>query len=142
MKITADIKGLDNVRAALVRVGSAPKLALDQTAEDIEDYIGVQAGKHRVTGSMERTLTKVREGQGWFIGHRSPVALFVHWGTKPHLIMPRKKKVLRWAKGGKFVFAHGVKHPGYKGDPWAVRAAAIVPRTFQQHLQTILAIKD
>jgi hypothetical protein len=47
----------------------------------------------------------------------------VLFGTKPHKIMPKDKKVLRWAGPGGFVFAKVVNHPGYEGDHYLNDAA-------------------
>ncbi len=93
---------------------------------------------------------------------RAPYAIFVHWGTRPHEIRPRNKRALRYARNGVFWFWFGPqgpdqrraikawvereagpdarvmfrwpKHPGYKGDPWMVRAARQAPAIFAQHL--------
>lgn len=87
------------------------------------------ADKHTKTGALIHSLKMGPFADGWEIGHNLQVArhaLFVHWGTRPHTITPRRKKVLRWPSGSGgntgFVFARFVKHPGYKGDPWLVRA--------------------
>lgn len=63
----------------------------------------------------------------------------MHWGARPHVIQPKNKKALRWPVGGKFVFAREVHHPGYKGDPWMVRAAAEAPRIFERHVAAQIA---
>jgi hypothetical protein len=52
----------------------------------------------------------------------APYASWVHDGTKPHRILPRAKKALRWTKGGKFVFAKSVWHPGTKKDQFLYEA--------------------
>ena len=56
-------------------------------------------------------------------GKRVNYAFFVHEGTRPHKIEPKKKKALRWTAGGAFKFAKKVNHPGYKGDPFLRNAA-------------------
>lgn len=44
---------------------------------------------------------------------------FVHEGTPAHMIFPQNKRALRWFIGpDEAVFAKGVNHPGYKGDPF------------------------
>lgn len=45
-------------------------------------------------------------------------ASFVEQGTRPHVIMPRKARVLRFQSGGKTVFAMRVNHPGTKPRPF------------------------
>ena len=45
---------------------------------------------------------------------------FVHEGTQPHDIFPKRKKALRWVPvgGNGFVFAKRVHHRGTKADPY------------------------
>lgn len=47
---------------------------------------------------------------------RAPYALYVHGGTKPHTITPKRRRALRWVSGGDFVFAKRVRHPGTQPD--------------------------
>ena len=49
-------------------------------------------------------------------------ALYVHFGTKPHIIKPKRKKFLRFEKNNKWIFTKAVNHPGYKGDPFLFNA--------------------
>jgi hypothetical protein len=48
------------------------------------------------------------------IGSNDPVALYVHEGTRPHIIKPRKATVLVFTMGSETVFAKTVHHPGAK----------------------------
>lgn len=60
----------------------------------------------------------------------SPVAKFVHDGTKPHVILPKfisrnlarseggGSDVLMFQKDGRWWVARKVRHPGYKGNPF------------------------
>jgi len=52
-------------------------------------------------------------------------AIFVHEPTRPHIIEPRRAKVLRFIIGGKVIFAKKVKHPGTKGQPFFEKAIRI-----------------
>lgn len=155
MKVVAKVTGSEEVRRTLLRIGAqGAQRALAATAEDVEDYVHGQAAKHTKTGALARSVTKAKLSPlAWLVGHDSsaPYALFVHWGTKPHTIAPRRKKVLRWAVDGKsypseergpkgfFRFAGKVHHPGYKGDPYLVRAAALAPDIFARHLANIIS---
>jgi len=52
-----------------------------------------------------------------------PATQFVHDGTPPHPIYPRRRGgVLRFEVGGRVVFARMVNHPGYRGDPFLTKA--------------------
>jgi hypothetical protein len=48
-------------------------------------------------------------------------ALPLHDGSKPHTIVPSKKRVLAFKSGGKMIFTRKVKHPGYKGNRFVER---------------------
>ena len=62
-------------------------------------------------------------------------AAYTEFGTRPHTILPRSKKALRFAptgtgrltgsprKGGPVIFAKRVRHPGTRGMHWAQRGA-------------------
>ena len=92
--------------------------------------------KHHKTGKMEHNLYKKVKlshmqaavgiaDDGMMVdwnGKKVNYAEFVHFGTNPHYIHPRFKKVLRWTKESAdkttFAFAKAVHHPGYEGDPF------------------------
>ena len=166
MILNVKIEGLDAIRSQFARLGKAPAQALAVTAEKVEDYIQSQLGRHAKTGALERSLGKKRIPGGWEVGHDSrvaPYARFVHDGTRPHLILPKggtyfsykdidggsvkkgikkggqTKTMLRWAIGGRFIFARSVKHPGNKPDKWMERAAAQAPNIFRKALEAQLA---
>ena len=62
-------------------------------------------------------------------------AAFTNFGTRPHVILPVRRKALRFAvganarlsgsprKGGAVIFAKRVRHPGTRGIHWAERGA-------------------
>jgi len=142
MKLTSTVTGVQEVQAELRRIGSLPSKALRIAAEQAEDFAEAAAAKHNKTGKMVSALYKRALPDGWEVGHDTQVAphvLFVHWGTRPHVIKPKNKKRLRWAAGGKFAFASKVNHPGYKGDAWMTRAAAAAPADFNRALQSLMS---
>lgn len=51
----------------------------------------------------------------------TPYAIFVHEGTKPHIIRPKNKKGLANKKTGAF-FGKEVHHPGTKANPYLQNA--------------------
>ena len=143
MKLTAALTGDKAVRAELQRSGGLAGKALAATALRVEDYIEAEASKHTTTGAILQSIfKKALPGGGWEIGHdlqRAPQALWVHCGTRAHVIRPKNKKALRWAGGGALTFAKGVHHPGYKGDAWMVRAAVQAPRIFEAQVAAMIA---
>jgi hypothetical protein len=91
------------------------------------------AARHSRTGALVQALFNRAIPKGREVGsdlQRAPHALFVHFGTKPHVILPSKKKALRWSAGGRFAFAKKVNHPGYRGDPFVHNAADAALRQF------------
>ena len=130
--LNLSIEGLDQVRARFAAlVPETQQQVLNGLAQVAFDTAQRQADTHTVTGAMARSLQLVPEGESaWAIRHdlqHAPHALFVHWGTRAHVIKPKNRKMLRFVAGQgggtHFVFARFVKHPGYKGDPWLVQAA-------------------
>lgn len=49
-------------------------------------------------------------------------SLAVHEGSRPHVIRPRRARVLTWGKGAGRVFATSVNHPGSRPRPWLLNA--------------------
>ena len=139
-----ELTGSDEIRAAFAAL--VPRVqdnALAKLAVGVHQDVIAGADAHTKTGALVQSIRLRRIAEGWQIGHdlqRAPYAPFVHWGAKPHDIEPNKRKVLRWATDGKvykpsdrgdfFLFAKIVHHPGYKGDPYMVRAVEAAPIRF------------
>lgn len=133
--LTITTTGIEGVQQALARIVPNSENAVLQLAERIHELARAGADRHTNTGALIRSIGHGprRIPGGWEIGHdrqTAPHAVFVHWGTKPHTIKPKKRKMLRFAAGGSFAFARFVRHPGYKGDPWLVKAADQALREF------------
>ena len=148
MKFTQDLAGTEAIRRKLEQIGDRlAKRALAETAEELEENVGEWAGRHTKpggTGALFRSIVArpLGDGSQWEIGHDlqvAPHALFVHWGTRPHKIKPKNKKMLRFPVGGKFAFAREVNHPGYHGDPWLAEQAAEAPKIFERRVNALLA---
>lgn len=110
--------------------GAAPAIdnAILDLAEHIYDYTVEGAEAHFKTGGLVRSLGSgpKKVSDGWIIEHDLRVAKyapFVHWGTRPHVIRPKNKKALQWVSGNNFITRKSANHPGYRGDPYMVRAA-------------------
>ena len=67
--------------------------------------------KARIRAQIRRTGTGDFQG---VIKVDHPAALYVLNGTRPHRIVPRTKKALRFTVGGQVVYATLVNHPGSK----------------------------
>lgn len=51
------------------------------------------------------------------IGTPTPQANYQEYGTRPHIIRPRRARALRFVVGGRVVFAQVVHHPGNRARP-------------------------
>ena len=98
-----------------------------------ESYRG--ASRHSKKGDLLASLYNRAIPNGREVGHdpqRAPHAIFVNAGTRPHVILPKNKKALRWVSGNGFVFAGKLNHPGYIGDAYMLNALTIALQQFRQ----------
>lgn len=126
---------LDAIRRQMLTL--VPDLSRDvteATAQEALTRARAAADKHTKTGALVRSLKLRRSGTNQLEVYHDPQiaphAIFVHWGTRPHVIRPKTRKALRWVSGNEFVFAKIVHHPGYKGDPYLIRARDAVAQQF------------
>lgn len=80
----------------------------------------VDTGRLRSSGRMDIKITHF--GPTGVVTFPVRYAQFVHDGTRPHVIRARKKKVLRFAVGGKVLYRPVVHHPGTQARPFLTRA--------------------
>lgn len=87
------------------------------------------------TGTLRRSITSVVEsaGERGRVGTNLRYALWVHEGTRAHVIVPTVKRALYW-KGARHPVRR-VMHPGTKGQPFLRNALA----TSRDSLQRIIA---
>ena len=76
--------------------------------------VGVRTGALRASIHMRH----LRDSRGQYvkIGSALNYALLHHEGSKPHLIVPNRATVLKFATRGRMVYAHAVMHPGTKAN--------------------------
>lgn len=95
-------------------------------AESIKDRASLEHRYKRRNGQLEREgiVTHVKDNVAIVsLNPRVPYGIYVHEGTKPHIILPRQKKLLRWTDGGRWFSKYKVNHPGTKPDPFLYDAA-------------------
>lgn len=112
--------------AAPVQTRDMVRRQVKMAVRDVREYA---RDHHRFvtrSGMTEKSImSEVKENQGTvYLG--SSIAVFQHEGTKAHLILPRSKKVLRFAVNKEFVFSKRVRHPGIKADPFLYKAADVM----------------
>ena len=81
------------------------------------------AGKDtgELTRRMEIQRRVIRQGLEGRVGSPVRYAAAHHQGARPHVILPKKGKYLRFAVGGTIVFATRVNHPGNRPNPYLTR---------------------
>ena len=106
----------------------------------IETIAGAKARVPRKTGFLGRSIVpgNVTDDHA-LVFVNAPYAAAVEFGTKPHVIVPKKARVLAWpssegsrrlsgrarkgTKSGDMTFAAKVNHPGTKAQPFIEDAA-------------------
>lgn len=133
---TVRVEGVAALRVTLPQIPKEiERLTILRMAQIAFDSTQKGAGRHNKTGALFQSVYNRAIPGGREVGHdpkRAPHALFVNFGTKPHIIRPKNKKALRWVVGNRFVFAKEVHHPGYRGDAYILDAAADAMAQFKQ----------
>lgn len=132
MTFSVSVSGINVLVGDLRELTQTSKdFVINRMAEIAEDSMIVGAGRHRKTGALEASIVNRPIDRGRIVAHDSQYLIraggvdyapFVVFGTRPHRIEPKDKKVLRWTSGGNYVFARFVNHPGYIGDNYVYRA--------------------
>lgn len=103
------VKGCREVVLDAVKVGEAEAKA----GHRYTDRTGA------LTASVRGHITDYpARGAEGVVEATAPHAVFVHQGTRPHIIEPRKAKALRFEQDGAIRFAQRVQHPGTTADPF------------------------
>lgn len=98
------------------------RLAIKESITEIQEEARQTHTFHADTGSLERSIDTrfsfigTPSGEVFLNTAKAEYGPFVHQGTKPHDIFPKKKKALRFPKGKEFIFTKFVHHPGTKKD--------------------------
>jgi hypothetical protein len=57
-----------------------------------------------------------------YVVSEHPASVYVIYGTRPHIIRPRRARALRFEAGGRPVYARVVHHPGNAANDFLGRA--------------------
>lgn len=77
-------------------------------------------------GRMGRRINAVIVGKHVRVESSHPATMYVIKGTRPHVIRPRTRKVLKFSVKGHTVFAKVVHHPGTKANDFLTKALRTV----------------
>ena len=136
MSYTVYIKGDDRVMAMLHRLRDLHIALL----EELQDRIYEKARRNVPvrTGLLRSSIEKGGFGDFLYVSMGNPRAYYapyVEYGTRPHMIYPRRAQALRFEIRGKIVFAKYVRHPGTKPQYVMRRSAEEALKEFRRILR-------
>jgi hypothetical protein len=122
MRIELKIKKLpqilqqDAVEKSLRR---AVMIAAETYVKDIHDWIDSGRAFTPRTGNLQRSITwyMATENSARIIA-QADYAKYVELGTKPHAILPKRRKALKIPTPEGYIFRKKVNHPGSKPYPF------------------------
>lgn len=88
----------------------------------------VRTGELRESGKVDGVSGKGNYRAEGAVSFTAPYAVFVHEGTRPHVIRPRRARALRFEMDGRVIFAAHVNHPGTAPNPFLANAVRQVRR--------------
>lgn len=106
------------IRVSGVRVGPLDLSALEPVVrKDLQWRANrvAAAARRQVgvkTGRLQSSITTRTYRMSAFVTASAPYVMYHHDGTEPHMIYPRRARVLRFVVAGRVVFAARVRHPG------------------------------
>lgn len=81
-----------------------------------------RSGAHSARFTTQAAVGRIPGG--WRLRLTAPArhATYLEFGTRPHMIYPRRADFLRFEVGGRVVYARKVRHPGTKATRYLSRA--------------------
>jgi HK97 gp10 family phage protein len=127
---TLDVKVTEGVRAVVKEISQAVERAAKKLCP-------VDTGRLRAS-----IWTYMRQDElGSEVGTNVDYAPAVEFGTKPHIIKPKKKSFLSFKIKGKWVHARQVQHPGTKPSPFLFPAFEMYRQRYQDEMLQVLKYK-
>lgn len=142
MQVTMTIENADALLATFRRApGIASKeflASLEKVAAKVvsEAQHASPVGKYPGGGNLRQSIRYTRYGAtGFVVWVNAQYGVYVDQGTKPHLILPRRKPFLAFQKDGRWIFTKRVNHPGTRAQPFFTNAV----KTGETYANTELA---
>lgn len=124
--------------AAPVQTRDMVRRQVKMAVRDVREYA---RDHHRFvtrSGMTEKSIMSLAKDNQGTVMLTNNIARWQHEGTKPYVIVPRSKKVLRFAINKEFVFSKRVRHPGIKADPFLYTAADVMQPTIEARFKAAL----
>jgi hypothetical protein len=116
-------------------ITAAVKRTMQQSADEAQrDFEATTAGwQHKVP------FIQVPGPDYIVVGTEDEIWQYQDEGTRPHPIVPRNAKVLRFPAGGRVVYTKRVNHPGTKARGWSKMIATKWQRELPLRINEALA---
>lgn len=133
IKLQLDTKEFDRfVNAYPVIVVKELNEAIQKSAYKIESESKREAPA--VSGKLRQMITTALSYLRGVVSANALYSIYVHEGTKPHIIVPKNRKVLANKRKG-IIFGKRVQHPGTKPNRFIVRAVENSKETIEGYFQ-------
>lgn len=134
--VSVRIEGLDRLRAIIERAERALPRIIDFLAEAIEVYAWALAPRR--TGRLASGIRRGGTGLQRYVTVGAPYAAYVEYGTRPHVIYPRRARALRFVVDGEVVYAKYVHHPGFPGRHFMRESIDRAIKHLEENLEQLL----
>ncbi|MCK9601994.1 MAG: hypothetical protein M0R06_23315 [Sphaerochaeta sp.] len=141
--MTIEVKGLaeatQKFSAAPQRLVSELGKAMRQSVRDLHRQAVREApvNKQSGGGNLRQMIGSSASGLKGSVVAKASYSAYVHEGTKPHIIVPRRARVLANKRTGQF-FGRKVNHPGTKANPFLARALEKITDKIAGHFNAAL----
>lgn len=122
--MSVEIRGADSIYKVMLGIGEGVRPAMLKTMGGIGMRMAayVKANKlsgdpiKRRTGRLRRSISSATSSTASQVsattGTNVSYAKYLEFGTRPHVIVPVRAKMLSWVQDGQRRFARKVNHPG------------------------------
>ena len=141
--VSLRVEGTEKVYRMLDRIEDFPyQIPFNRRVQNAIAYEFLQSLRQHApvrTGRLRSSIVLLRKGPTIEFGMEE-YGIYVDQGTRPHMIFPRRAKVLRFIPEGEAepVFARYVKHPGIQPTYWIGRATKTAKERLRFRLQQII----
>jgi hypothetical protein len=119
------------------RVRVRNEAAIRESSRELQQVLRVTSPHRSFRMRGETTVTS--EGLTATALIDTEYASYVSEGTRPHLILPRRRRFLSWLGPQGRVFARRVHHPGTRANPWYRDGIGRWPVLLRRNLDRIRA---
>jgi hypothetical protein len=113
-------------------------IAKDQASEHVKKHSKFK--RRSATGSLKDStkgrIVKTRSGRKLRLRWYKKYASFIEYGTRPHPIIARRRRALRFVVNGQTLFRRKVMHPGTRPYKFGWKATSSAHRVLIQRLDS------